>query len=80
MKILVIILATVALLLGAIWDNVSARKYGTLLTATLISEIIAAAGFFYLLKTSRGFLKYYSVVCVVLCLLIVADAIRRLLA
>jgi len=80
MKILVTILATAALLLGAVWDNQSASKYGTLLTATLISEIVAAVGFFYLLKASRGFLKYYSLVCVGLCLLIVADAMRRLLS
>jgi hypothetical protein len=59
---------------------VSAREYRTLLAASLISETIAAAGFFYLLNTSRGFLKYYSVVCMTLCLLIAADVIRRLIS
>ncbi len=79
MKILVTILATAALLLGAIWDNVSARKYETLLVTTLVIEALAAVGFFYLLKTNRSFLRYYSLICLVLCLLVVLDAIRRLL-
>ena len=77
MKIFVTITATVALLLGGIWDNVSAPKYAALLMATLISEIMAAAGFLYLLRTSRGFVKYYSLACMILCLLIIADSIRR---
>lgn len=80
MRIFVAIASTIALLLGVVWDNVSAPEYRALLTATLISEILATAGFLYLLRTSRGLVKYYSGVCIVLCLLIITDAIRRLLA
>ncbi len=78
MKAFVPIIATAALILGAITDNVASPTYGLLLTMTFISEAMAAASFIYLFGTSRGLLKYYSAVCVVLCLLILADAASRL--
>jgi len=78
MKAFVAIIATAALVLGAITDNVDSPTYGKLLTITFISEVMAAASFLYLFGTSCGLLKYYSAVCVVLCLLIPADAASRL--
>jgi hypothetical protein len=79
MRIFVAILAAVALLLGALYDTAASPRYERVLTAALICEVPAGTGFIFLFKTGRGFPKYISLIGLALCIVIMGDAISRLL-